>query len=117
MSHTGPTIAHIGVAVADVAAAQRFYRDVLGVHTRGPEEADGARIVHLEFGGSDVELLEPLAPDTPIGKFLAKRGPGIMIAWWMLFFVNKSAVCVDCLVVFLLSGGMAASLCLVNYLS
>ncbi len=77
MSHTGPTIAHIGVAVADVAAAQRFYRDVLGVHTRGPEEADGARIVHLEFGGSDVELLEPLAPDTPIGKFLAKRGPGI----------------------------------------
>lgn len=72
-----PTIAHIGVAVADVEAAQRFYRDVLGVATRGPEEADGARIVHLEFGGSEVELLEPLAADSPIGRFLARRGPGI----------------------------------------
>ena len=45
-----PTIAHIGIAVPDVDAALRFYRDVLQVPTRGPEEADGAKIVHLEFG-------------------------------------------------------------------
>lgn len=72
-----PTIAHIGIAVPDVETALRFYRDVLQVPTRGPEEADGAKIVHLDFGGSEVELLEPLEADSPIGRFLARRGPGI----------------------------------------
>lgn len=72
-----PTIAHIGIAVQSVTDAQRFYRDVLNIPSRGPEEADGARIVHLEFGQSEVELLEPLTADSPIAKFLAKRGPGI----------------------------------------
>jgi len=72
-----PTIAHIGIAVASVDAAAAFYRDVLGLHVSEPELADGARIVHLDFGSSAVELLEPLADDTPIGKFLARRGPGI----------------------------------------
>lgn len=72
-----PTIAHIGIAVASVESALRFYRDVLGVPVRGPETADGATIVHLDFGGTEVELLEPAMPDSPIAKFLAKRGPGI----------------------------------------
>jgi len=72
-----PSIAHIGIAVPNVENAMAFYRDVLDIRVRGPEEVDGARIVHLEFGDSDVELLEPLVPDSPIGKFLAKRGPGI----------------------------------------
>lgn len=72
-----PTIAHIGIAVPNVEAAQRFYRDVLDVSARGPEEADGARIVHLHFGESEVELLEPVDQESPIATFLAKRGPGI----------------------------------------
>lgn len=72
-----PTIAHIGIAVPSVEAAQRFYRDVLAVPSRGPEEVDGARIVHLHFGESEVELLEPSVPDSPIAKFLARHGPGI----------------------------------------
>ncbi len=72
-----PTIAHIGVAVESVESALRFYRDVLGVPVRGPETADGATIVHLDFGGSEVELLEPAEPDSPIARFLARRGPGI----------------------------------------
>jgi methylmalonyl-CoA/ethylmalonyl-CoA epimerase len=72
-----PTIAHLGIAVTDLDAAMAFYRDVLQVPCRGPEEADGARIVHLAFGGSEVELLEPLSADSPIGRFLAKRGPGL----------------------------------------
>ncbi len=72
-----PTIAHLGIAVTNLDAAAAFYRDVLGVPSRGPEEADGARILHFEFGGTDVELLTPLNADSPIAKFLAKRGPGI----------------------------------------
>jgi methylmalonyl-CoA/ethylmalonyl-CoA epimerase len=72
-----PTIAHVGIAVADLDSAVSFYRDVLHVPCRGPENADGARIIHLEFGESEVELLEPVAPDSPIARFLAKRGPGL----------------------------------------
>jgi methylmalonyl-CoA/ethylmalonyl-CoA epimerase len=72
-----PRIAHVGIAVPDLAAAVSFYRDVLGLEPGPPEQADGASIVGLSFGESEVELLAPLAPDTPIGKFLAKRGPGI----------------------------------------
>lgn len=72
-----PAIAHIGVAVESIEAALPFYRDILGLVPGHPEEADGARIVSLHFGPSDVELLEPKDPDSPIAKFLAKRGPGI----------------------------------------
>jgi methylmalonyl-CoA/ethylmalonyl-CoA epimerase len=72
-----PRIAHVAVAVPDLDAAVAFYRDVLGLEPGPPEQADGATIVALPFGESEVELLAPLAPDTPIGKFLAKRGPGI----------------------------------------
>ncbi len=77
MSDAAPRIAHVGVAVASIAAALPFYRDVLRL-TAGPEErADGAAIVSLRLGDVDIELLEPRDPDGPIAKFLAKRGPGI----------------------------------------
>lgn len=72
-----PTIAHIGVAVDSIEAAVPFYRDVLGLQPGPPEEADGARIVSLPFGPSEVELLEPQSAESPIARFLAKRGPGI----------------------------------------
>jgi methylmalonyl-CoA/ethylmalonyl-CoA epimerase len=72
-----PRIAHVGIAVSDLQAALAFYRDVLGIEPHPPETADGANIVTLPFGESEVELLAPLTPDSPIGKFLARRGPGI----------------------------------------
>lgn len=72
-----PAIAHIGVAVESIDSALAFYRDVLGMVPGPPEEADGARIVSLDFGGPAVELLEPRSPDSPIARFLARRGPGI----------------------------------------
>ena len=72
-----PRIAHVGIAVPDLAAALGFYRDVLGLEPSPPEVADGATIVALPFGESEVELLAPLEDDSPIGKFLTKRGPGI----------------------------------------
>ncbi len=75
IAHVG--IAHVGVAVPDLDAAVAFYRDVLGLEPHAPEVADGAAIVALPFGESEVELLAPLESDSPIARFLAKRGPGI----------------------------------------
>ena len=72
-----PRIAHVGIAVPDLETALAFYRDVLGIVPLPPETVDGATIVALPLGDSEVELLAPLQPDSPIGKFLAKRGPGI----------------------------------------
>jgi methylmalonyl-CoA/ethylmalonyl-CoA epimerase len=72
-----PRIAHVGVAVTDLDAAVAFYRDVLGLSPHPPEEADGATIVSLPFGDSEVELLAPGQADSPIARFLERRGPGI----------------------------------------
>lgn len=72
-----PRIAHVGIAVPDIEAALPFYRDVLGLDPHPPETADGATIVSLTFGESEVELLAPRDADGPIAKFLARRGPGI----------------------------------------
>lgn len=72
-----PRIAHIGIAVKDLGEALHFYRDVLGLVPHPAESADGATIVSLPFGESEVELLEPKDADSPIAKFLERRGPGI----------------------------------------
>ena len=74
---TDPRVAHIGIAVPSIAEALSFYRDVLGLVAGTPETADGATIVSLHFGEVDVELLEPRDPNSPVAKFLARRGPGI----------------------------------------
>ncbi len=70
-------IAHIGVAVADLDGAAAFYRDVLGLDVSPPETADGASMVSIRVGDVEIELMEPVASDGPVARFLAKRGPGI----------------------------------------
>jgi methylmalonyl-CoA/ethylmalonyl-CoA epimerase len=77
MTDARARIAHVGVAVPSIAAALAFYRDVLELAPGPPESADGATIVGLGFGDVQVELLEPRDPESPVAKFLAKRGPGI----------------------------------------
>ena len=72
-----PRIAHVGVAVTDLDAALAFYRDILGLTPHPTEEADGAAIVSLPFGESEVELLAPIRTDSPVARFLERRGPGI----------------------------------------
>lgn len=72
-----PRIAHVGVAVSDLDSALAFYRDVLGLVPHPRETTDGADIVSLPFGDAAVELLTSTDPASPIGKFLARRGPGI----------------------------------------
>ena len=72
-----PRIAHVGIAVRALDDILPFYRDVLGMPEVPLANSDGARIAGLEAGDSLVELLEAQAPDSPIGKFVASRGPGI----------------------------------------
>ena len=72
-------IDHIGVAVAEIEPALELYRDgfELAVAHREVVEEQGVEAVLLDVGENHVELLAPLAPDTPVGKFLAKQGPGL----------------------------------------
>ena len=70
-------IAHVGIAVQSLELILPFYRDILGLPEVPLDDADGARIAGLEAGESLIELLEAKSPDTPIGKFVAKRGAGI----------------------------------------
>lgn len=72
-------IDHIGVAVEDIEAALPLYRDtfVMRVAHREVVTEQGVEAVLLDVGENHIELLAPLGPDTPVGKFLAKRGPGL----------------------------------------
>ncbi len=74
-------IDHVGIAVADLDAAIAFYRDTYGMTCLHEEvnEEQGVREAMMAVGdsGSCIQLLSPLNPDTTIGKFLAKSGPGI----------------------------------------
>jgi methylmalonyl-CoA/ethylmalonyl-CoA epimerase len=73
----GAVIAHIGIAVRGLDAGVSFYRDVLGMAEVPLADSDGARIAGFAAGDALVELLEPAAEDSPIGKFVAKRGGGL----------------------------------------
>src|SRR6476660_4069292 len=70
---------HLGIAVDDLDAALLVYADLFGATLAHPERADdqGVEAASLRVGESRIELLEPLGPDTPGGRFLAKRGPGM----------------------------------------
>jgi methylmalonyl-CoA/ethylmalonyl-CoA epimerase len=73
----GTRIAHIGLAVESLDQILPFYRDILGMVQVPLDDADGAQIAGLVAGDSLVELLQARTPDSPIGKFIARRGPGI----------------------------------------
>jgi methylmalonyl-CoA/ethylmalonyl-CoA epimerase len=72
-------IDHIGVAVDDLDAALALYGETLAMPLVHRERVDdqGIEAALLDVGEGHVELLEPLGPDTPVGRFLAKRGPGL----------------------------------------
>ena len=73
------TLDHIGIAVADLRAALAFYRDALGLEIEAPEDVASQRVrAHfIPAGGAALELLEATAEDSPIAKYVAKRGPGL----------------------------------------
>ena len=73
----GTRIAHIGLAVRAIDDLLPFCRDILGLPTVPLGDSDGARIAGLAAGESLVELLEAETAESPIGRYIAKRGPGI----------------------------------------
>ena len=70
---------HIGIATRQLDDALALWQDALGLEVDSKEEVteQGVRIAMLEIGETHIELLEPLSPESPVGKFLEKRGPGI----------------------------------------
>jgi methylmalonyl-CoA epimerase len=70
---------HVGIAVHDLDAALEAYRTRYGVEPlhRDRVEAQGVEEAMIPVGGSFVQLLQPLGPDTPVGRFLAKNGEGL----------------------------------------
>jgi len=71
-------IDHLGLAVPDLRAAREAF-EKLGLRVTEEEEVPDqrVRVLKLDAGGSDLELLESTDPDGPVGRYLAKRGPGI----------------------------------------
>jgi methylmalonyl-CoA/ethylmalonyl-CoA epimerase len=72
-------IDHVGIAVSDLERATALYRGTFGmpvVH-RETVESQGVEAVLVEVGDGHIELLRPLGPDTPVGRFIASRGEGI----------------------------------------
>jgi methylmalonyl-CoA/ethylmalonyl-CoA epimerase len=72
-------IDHIGVAVEEIEPALELYRDTFQLELAHREivEEQGVEAVLLDVGENHVELLAPLGTDTPVGKFLARQGPGL----------------------------------------
>jgi methylmalonyl-CoA/ethylmalonyl-CoA epimerase len=70
---------HIGIAVADLDEAVRMWTEVLGLALHGVEEVpgEGVRVAVLLAGRTRIELLAPTREDSPVAKFMRKRGPGI----------------------------------------
>jgi len=72
-------IDHIGIATRQLKEATALWQDALGLEVDSMEDVgeQGVRVAMLPIGETHIELLEPLTPDSPVGKFLDKRGPGI----------------------------------------
>jgi methylmalonyl-CoA/ethylmalonyl-CoA epimerase len=73
------TLDHIGIAVGDLDATLKFYRDALGLDVLPPEDVgtQNVRVHFVPLGASSLELLEATSEDSPIARFISKRGPGI----------------------------------------
>jgi len=76
---TSMKIDHLGIAVRSISDSLTFYREVLGLELAGTETVDdqGVRVALLPVGEARIELLEPVSGETPVGRFITKRGEGL----------------------------------------
>lgn len=72
-------IDHLGIAVKSISEALAFYGEALGLEVAGSETVDdqGVHVALLPVGEARIELLEPISGETPVGRFIAKRGEGV----------------------------------------
>jgi methylmalonyl-CoA/ethylmalonyl-CoA epimerase len=72
-------IDHLGIATANIESALSFWRDVIGLELLDTEEVadQRVRVAMLPIGETRLELLEPTEPDSPVARFLERRGPGL----------------------------------------
>ncbi|TMC00257.1 MAG: methylmalonyl-CoA epimerase [Chloroflexi bacterium] len=72
-------IHHIGIAVHSLDEALKFYRDTFGLHVHAQDtvQDQGVKAALLTIGSSEIELLEPLSPESAVGRFLARKGEGL----------------------------------------
>ena len=85
-------IHHVGVAVADLEESIRVYQSALGaqlVH-RATNEKEGLEAAFLRVGDGEIELMAALRDDSPVGKFMAKRGPGLHHVAYAVTDINKA---------------------------
>lgn len=70
---------HVGIAVSDLEQSILLFRTVFGAELihRATNETDGLEAAFLKVGDAELELMAPLREDSPVGKFMAKRGPGM----------------------------------------
>jgi methylmalonyl-CoA/ethylmalonyl-CoA epimerase len=73
------TIDHIGIAVSSLSDSLAFFRDALGLEVDPPEDIASQRVrAHfVQAGDATLEILEPTADDSPIARFISRRGPGM----------------------------------------
>ena len=74
---TGVSLDHVGIAVPDPAPYVALFQQLFGLHTSAAEDVGQHRVRFIETGGATLELVEPLAPASPVAKFLAKHGAGL----------------------------------------
>lgn len=95
ISHLIVSVDHVGIAVTDLTQAINFYQDTLGMHCHHQEinEEQGVEEAMMAFATAqaDIQLLAPLGPDTTIGRFLAKNGPGIQQLAFRVTDIHKVA--------------------------
>lgn len=105
-------IDHIGVAVPEIEPALELWRDrmELNVGHREISEEQGVEAVLLDVGADHVELLAPLGPETPVGKFLAKRGPGLHHVAYTVADIDAILAALEQVGVEATDGGMRAGL-------
>ena len=78
MDGTGPALDHLGIAVRSIEAGARLYR-ALGFEVEGTETVpgQGVKVAFIPAGGTRIELLEPLGPESPVSRHIERRGPGL----------------------------------------
>lgn len=70
---------HIGIAVSNLEESVKFYEDILGLKLQGIEtvEEQKVKVAFLPVGDTEIELLEPTTPDSPVAKFIENKGQGV----------------------------------------